>query len=116
MRFANAAVLGPSPARGVERSAACSRCRAGCPLAHPAPLPILPVPTPYYTSAEERGAARGRDFSPEPLAPTAYAGQDVVAEEEDTRLLELLRSQVGARLRHGAIQLVQPSDGVDGLP
>ncbi|PRW50888.1 cactin isoform A [Chlorella sorokiniana] len=42
----------------------------------------------------ERGAARGRGFSPEPLPPTAYAGQDVVAEEEDTRLLELLRSQV----------------------
>ncbi|KAI7846452.1 hypothetical protein COHA_000063 [Chlorella ohadii] len=42
----------------------------------------------------ERGAARGRGFSPEPLAPTAYAGQDVIAEEEDTRLLELLRSQV----------------------
>lgn len=50
----------------------------------------------------ERGAARGRGFSPEPLAPTAYAGQDVVAEEEDTRLLELLRSQVGAARRQEA--------------
>lgn len=76
----------------------------------------LPAPAPHHTSAEERGAARGRGFSPEPLAPTAYAGQDVVAEEEDTRLLELLRSQVGTTLRHGSLQLVQPSDGVDGLP
>ncbi len=61
----------------------------------------------------ERGAARGRGFSPEPLPPTAYAGQDVIAEEEDTRLLELLRSQVGALIcagvgsADGKIQLAQ---------
>jgi hypothetical protein len=34
-------------------------------------------------------------FSPVPLVPTAYAGQDVLPEEEDLRLLELTRAQVG---------------------
>ncbi len=37
--------------------------------------------------------------SPQPLAPEAVAGQDVVPEVEDTRLLELLRAQVGTPLR-----------------
>ena len=32
--------------------------------------------------------------SPQPLRPEALAGQDVVPEAEDTRLLELLRAQV----------------------
>jgi hypothetical protein len=34
-------------------------------------------------------------FSPVPLPATAYAGQEVIPEEEDKRLLELLRAQVG---------------------
>jgi hypothetical protein len=34
--------------------------------------------------------------SPEPLAAAAVAGQDVVPEAEDTRLLELLRAQARA--------------------
>ena len=51
-------------------------------------------------------------FSPAPLPATAYAGQEVIPEEEDKRLLELLRAQVrfgwwdgwGVCVRRGALQ------------
>jgi hypothetical protein len=45
------------------------------------------------TRAGHEGLAAG-SFSPAPLPPTAYAGQNVLAEEEDLRLLELTRAQV----------------------
>lgn len=39
-------------------------------------------------------------WSPRPLDPEHVAGQDVIPEEEDARLLELLRAQVSHMLQH----------------
>lgn len=61
------------------------------PTAQPSQLPDI------EESREAEEATDAGQWSPEPLEPEDFAGQDVVPEEEDTARLQLLRKQVSAQ-------------------
>ncbi|KAL4529491.1 hypothetical protein Ndes2526A_g04276 [Nannochloris sp. 'desiccata'] len=78
------------------------------------PCPEVDKPSPLQDDAMRRGepgswedldeegrlsvmeSGDGRDYSPRPLAPEHVVGHDVVPEEEDSKLLAVLRAQVKA--------------------
>ena len=80
----------------VHTAAACPcRCQ---PSARPAavartdPHAPHPAPPPHPPDKHREPGL----YSPRPLLPTAYAGQEFEEEEEDWRLLQLMRAQVGS--------------------
>ena len=65
----------------------------------PPPPPRQPreaAAEPDLDEEEEPEEENTGQWSPQPLDPEQVQGQDIIPEEEDARLLELLRAQVGA--------------------
>ncbi len=60
--------------------------------------PVEPVQEPEEDEYEEPEEENVGQWSPRPLEPEHVVGQDVIPEEEDARLLDLLRKKVGALL------------------